>query len=362
MNSRISVALVAILCLGAAGDVLADCAADSTVQQTQQRFANGQKLERAGDVAGAFHAYVAAQDYTCDPNPVEGPAAQRAAALALPLGAAAEKSRDFEEAFDIYEAGGQYAAADRALMSWVRANPDDPGAFSKAREALDYRSLPAFAANNKVRLAVTGAYKLDPQNVAEILAMPAKGAERAFQKEAAAFNEDFLRGYMQQIQSRPEDLTDVDALQTWAGGFQAFLQKWSRTGDDNLMKSSLAALDLVHSWSVAATDRALSEKLAAQRNVRLEQRATVLVNSYAAAPRLLDAAISYRSAVHTENETARQATIAAIRSQAAQLGDAASSRQRYSLALDYYEVAGQRDKAEAVQEKVRKLAMARMQP
>ena len=96
MKSRLSIAIVAVLCLGIASEALADCAADSTVTQTKQRYAKGQQLETAGDLEGAFSAYVGAQDYTCDPNPVEAAAAQHAAGLALKLGAAAAQVGPWE--------------------------------------------------------------------------------------------------------------------------------------------------------------------------------------------------------------------------------------------------------------------------
>jgi hypothetical protein len=362
MKSKLSWAVIAVLCYGVIGNALADCAADSTVAETKQRYAKGQQLESAGDIEGAFAAYVGAQDYTCDPNPVESVAAQRAAALASKLGATAEKSGNFERAFRIYDDGGQYAAADRALMSWVRANPDNPSVFSTARDAFNYRALPAFAANNKARLAVTGAYQPDPKNIAEVMAMPAKGAERAFQKEAGSFDEEYLRAYVQLIESRPEDATDAAAVQAWTNSQQAFGRKWSKYSAEKPLNASLNALELVQRWASATNDRAQSEKIEAQRNQRLEQRAATLTKSYASAPELLDTAISYRAAIRTENDGAKQASIAAIKSQADKLGDAANANRRYNLAAEYYGIAGQDAKAQAARDTQQKLAMAKMQP
>lgn len=359
MKSSISIAIVALLGLTVASDVLADCAADSTVQETQQRYAKAQKLEAAGDLAGAFAAYVGAQDYTCDSNPVEAPAAARAAPLALKLGAAAEQSKNFEKAFQIYDDGGQYAAAERALMAWVRANPDNPSVFGRAREAFDYRASPAFAANNKARLAVTGAYQPNAQNIAEVQAMPAKGAERAFQKEAAAFNEEYLRGYVQQIQSRPDDPSDMAATQAWTNTHTVFLQRWQKSGDP--LEISRDALSLVHSWSSATSDEALAAKIATRRNQVLEQRAATLAKTYAGAPEFLTAAIDYQMDVQAD-EAVKQSRAESIRTQANQLGDAANGKQRYILAAQYFRVAGQDAKAQAAQDAYQKSVMNRMQP
>ncbi|MFL6575789.1 MAG: hypothetical protein ACJ8MR_04190 [Povalibacter sp.] len=362
MKTKLSIAVLAVLCLGAATTVLADCAADSTVAQTKQRYVKAQQLESAGNLEAAFGAYVGAQDYTCEPNPVEAAAAQRAAALASKLGAVAEKSGNFEKAFHIYNDGGQYAAADRALMAWVRANPDDPSVFKTAREAFDYRSLPAFAANNKVRLGVTGAYQPDSKNIAEVLAMPEKGAERAFRNEVSLFNEDFLRAYVQRIQARPDDATDMAAVQAYASAQQAFAQKWSKFTTEAPLKGSLRALELVQTWATATNDRTLGEKIEAQRNQRLQQRATTLVKNYSGAPDLLEAAIDYQMAVRSENDAGKQTQVAAIKTQAGQLGDAANAKQRYELAVEYYDLADQDAKAQATRDTQQKLAMAKMQP
>lgn len=361
MNPRIPAALIGLLCFGAMSNAFADCGATTTTQDTQRFYANGQKLERAGDKAGAYAAYMAAQELTCDANPVEGPAAQRAAALALEFGAAAEKRGDYAKAFDFYDNGGHYAIADRVLMVWVRANPDEPSVFTKARETLDYRALPAFQSNNEARLRATGAYQPDPKNLAEVLTMPAKGADRALQKEAAAFSEEYLRGYVQQIQSRPNDPTDFAATQAWMNSQQSFLQKWSQYPSGDPLKASRQALALVHTWSAATTDQALGEKLATLRNQRLEQRVATLTKSYSEAPQLLEAAVTYQLSVQMDDAAKRSRT-AAIKSQASQLGDAANARQRYGLASEYYSVAGEDAKAQAANDAQQKLAMNKMQP
>jgi hypothetical protein len=355
MTSRILTTLISISCLAAAGTALADCGASGTLAGTRKAYQSGQQLERAGNASAAFAAYIEAQEPTCEPNPIEIDAARRAAALALPLGAAAEKNGDFEHAFRYYEDGGQYAAADRALMKWVRARPDDPSVFAQARETLDARTLPAFENNNQVRLSITGAYQPDPRNLAEVLAMPAKGAERAFAQEAQAFDEQYLREYVQVIQSRPDDPTDFDALQASANVQQAFAQKW---GQDRL-KGSRDALSLVQSWIGVSSDRAWSERTQAQRHERLEQRVATLTKSYPGAPELLEAAIDYVHAMNLERADTRVGTIEA---QAGRLGDEASAKHRPGLAAEYYDVARQEAKARAEQERSRQQAMAKMQP
>jgi hypothetical protein len=50
----------------------------------------------------------------------------------------------------------------------------------------------------------------------------------------------------------------------------------------------------------------------------------------------------------------------AVRTLAARLGDAAIAKQRFSLAADYYDVAGQDPKADAARERMQQLAMNRV--
>ena len=250
MNLSLPNTLLAVACFVAMGNAFADCAADYTVQDTQRFYSEAQQLERAGKVRGALAKYVVAQGYTCDANPVEADAAKHAAALALALATAAEKKGDFQDAFDLYDAGGHYAAADRALMSLVRANPDDPSLFTKAREVLEYRALPAFSNNNKIRLAVTGAYRPDPKNLAEVFAMPATGVQRALQKETAILSEQYLHDRVQLTQSVPDDPTDAGAMQKAMLAQQNFAQKYST----DPLRASRDALDLAYRWSVASND------------------------------------------------------------------------------------------------------------
>jgi hypothetical protein len=173
----------------AASPSFADCAADSTVADVQRLYAAAQKFEREGRDDRAFHAYVVAQQYTCDANPVAVPAAQRGAVLGLELGSAAEKHGAFDRAFAIYEQAGQYAAADRALMSLLRTRPDDPSLFERARRTLEDRSSVEFDHNNRVRLQAAGGYVPNPKLLADVLKMPALGVQRALEKESGILND-----------------------------------------------------------------------------------------------------------------------------------------------------------------------------
>ena len=76
-NRKAMFAVITSLMWMAGTPAFADCAADSTVADVRKAYARGQSLEQAGQRAQALSAYVAAQDYTCDANPVEADAARQ---------------------------------------------------------------------------------------------------------------------------------------------------------------------------------------------------------------------------------------------------------------------------------------------
>ncbi len=359
MQTKITIRLAALLALGALSttlEVRADCAGAS-VQDVRRSFANAQQLDKAGKLREALGAYAAAQEYTCEANPVAGSATKRAAQIALPLGQEAEKKRDFEAAFSIYADGGLYAASDRALMALVRSGPDTPSIFTRAREVLEYRSSEAFQSNNKLQLEITGAYRPDPKHLEEVKRMPTLGVERAFKAEMAAWNEQYLRELADQIQSRPEDVTDMAAVQRFSTSQQTFAQKWP----NDLLRASREALSLATSWASAANDEAMQRKVETLRMQRIEMRVNTLTKSFHRAPSLLDAAIDYQM-MQLIDDAAKQSKAKAIRQQAAQLGELAQAQGKLHLATDYFRVARLDAKADAAQEQARQAAMMKMQP
>jgi hypothetical protein len=188
--------------------------------------------------------------------------------------------------------------------------------------------------------------------------MPAIGVERALKAEMSAWNEQYLRELADQVQARPEDVTDMAAMQRYSAAQQGFAQKWP----SDLLEQSRDALGLAWQWANVANDEALSQKVATQRAQRIEMRVNTLTKSFNRAPQLLDAAIEYQMMQQQLDDTARALKAKSIRQQAAQLGDQAHAQKRYLLASDYYRVARLDDKAQAAQELSRQAAMAKMQP
>lgn len=356
MNSRVLLALAlgALLCNGRA---LADC--DGGVDDKQRIYERALALERQGDKEEALFAFRAAQGYACGPqNPYEADAAKRAAPLGMELGAAAEKKGDLRRAFQLYDAGGHYAVADRVFMELTRAERDEPMAYQRALEHFRNRAAPSFRSNNAAALSVTGPYTPDPKYMVEVQAMPARGVEQALAKERAAFNEQQLREYVALIQSRPENVLDADAVARWTNAQQAFAKKW---GDTDPAAASRRALESLRMWGLNGNDDALRSSAERRWAQLVEQRATTLRTAFHRAPKLLEDAMDYYRLLGADHPDLA-GKLAAIRSQARQLAQQAEGERRYTLAADYYRVAGEDAKAEAVRSLQQQAAMQQMQP
>ncbi|MEJ1960579.1 MAG: hypothetical protein WDO56_03135 [Gammaproteobacteria bacterium] len=258
----------------------------------------------------------------------------------------------------LYDSGGQFAAADRAYIQMVRAKPDEPGTYQAALEYFRNRGEEWFSSNNAVALKVTGAYKPDLKLLAEVNGMPAKGIERATQKEASTFNEEYLRDFVQATQARPDDATDANAVQRAIGAQQSFANKWKQ---DDLVKVSRDSLENLRMWGLAAQDKALAATVAAKVAQLAQLRATTLRQKYFGAPKLLEEAMDYYRVPVSDNSKV-EVQVASVRTQALKLGDEANGKSRFTIAADYYEVAGAQEKAEAVREHSQQLAMQKMQP
>lgn len=344
------------LCLAWAPSAFADCGATATPASVRKSYATAQQHEKAGRLPDALAAYVAAQEYTCEGNPVEGDAARRAAALAKPLGTAAEQKGDLLTAYRYYESGAHYASADRVIIAAVRANVDDIALYDRARQHFSDHALPAFQANNAPRLAITGPYAPEPALLAEIAQLPTQRFAGALAREAKLFDEAYLRATVALEQSIPEDPTDMPAVQAAQARAIAHGRQWP---EDPLAKSR-ALLQLARDWAYRLPE-AQTAPLLQQAAARHAERAATLAAKYAGAPVLLENAIAYESA-RDSDPAAAGPRVAKVQAQALALGTTAERAKKYGLASKYYDVAGDDAKANAAREKQRQLAMAKLQP
>jgi hypothetical protein len=356
MSQKVLVAL-ALGALLFTGRALADC--DGGVDDKQRIYEQALTLERAGDKEAALRAFRAAQGYACGPeNPYEADAARRAAPLGQELGAAAEKQGELRRAFELYDAGGHYATADRVFMELTRAERDEPAAYQRALEHYRNRAEASFQSNNAAALRVTGAYTPDPKYMAEVQAMPAQGVERALERERAAFNEQQLREYVALMQSRPEDVLNAESVARWTSEMTAFEKKWQGTDP---AAASRRALQELRMWGLNGNDDDLRASVEKRWALLVEQRATTLRTAFHRAPKLLEDAMDYYRVLGADHP-GLEGKLTAIRSQARQLGEQAEGQRRYALAADYYRVAGDDAKADAARSMQQQAAMTAMQP
>jgi hypothetical protein len=352
MTSR-TVLMIAALALSMASNaVRADWDTEGERRSAEAAYVAGQAAERAGKLAEALENYRMAQS-SYNPNAIK--AAQRAAQIAPGLASAEEKKGNHAQAATLYDQGGHFAAADRALMAAMRAKLDSPQVVGELLKRFDERASEHFKAMQKLRLEVTGPYTPDASLVQEVRTALAKGPERTLQREAAAFDANYLKERVALARSLPETV-DMAAQMAAAERERAFLQKWP----DEPLKKSLGELAILRQWQRVEPNPAVQTSIDAQLLKRAEERAATLVASYSGAPEFLEAAKDYALAV--QHLKPAEPRIASIKATANKLGDEAEGKSQFALAASYFRVADERDKTEAVQKRQGQLAMQKMQP
>jgi hypothetical protein len=153
---------------------------------------------------------------------------------------------------------------------------------------------------------------------------------------------------------------DADAMQRFGAAQQAFAQKW-KDADADLTKASRRALDSLKMWGMTGGDENLHKSAQARFDQLIEQRATTLRTAFHRAPKLLEEAMDYYR-MRNGDAAQLEGELRAIRSQALQLANQANDKQRYMLASEYYDVAGEQAKADQARAKQQQLSMQKMQP
>ncbi len=358
MNSRIaSLTIAALALLLASHAARADWGLSKEELRTiEQAYPAGQAAERAGRMAEALAFYMTAQSYTGGPNPNAAKAAQRAAQIAPAIASAEEKNGNHAQAAALYDQGGHFAAADRALMVSMRATKlDSPRIVEELLKRFDERMSESFQANHKLRLAAAGPYTPDAGLIQEVRAALAKGPERTLQREATAFSAKYFEERVAVVRSRPESI-DLAVNMAAANRERDFLQKWP----DDLVKKSLGELAVLREWSQVERNPTVQASIEAQLVKRSEERAGALMNSYSGAPELLEAAKDYAIAV--QDLKPAEARIASIKAVAGKLGDEAEAKAQFNLAMSYFGVAGDSAKKQAAQNRLNQLMQAKLQP
>lgn len=352
MNSRTLRTIAALALLMASHAVRADWDTEGERRRAEAAYVAGQAAERAGKMAEALRRYMEAQSA---PNQNAAKAAQRAAQIAPPLASADEKKGNHAQAADLYDQGGHFAAADRALMTAMRANLDSPQVVGELLRRFDDRASDLFKRKHAFRLPVTGPYTPDAGLVQEVRTALAKGPERTLQREAAAFDANYLKERVALVRSRPDSI-DVAEQMAVVSRERAFLQKWP----EELLKKSLGELKVLREWSEVERAPTIQASISAQLVKRAEERAAALMANYSGAPELLEAAKDYATAF--DDLKPAEPRLASIKSLAGKLGDEAEAKGQLGFAYHYFKVADDGVKAQAVQKRHEQIALKKMQP
>ncbi|MBZ0220499.1 MAG: hypothetical protein K8I01_08735 [Candidatus Methylomirabilis sp.] len=279
----------------------------------------------------AFKSYNRARTPVCSAkNPVENEAAARLAPIALKLGKAAEKNGEIKRAFEFYEAGGHFAAADHMMLAIARAaGVNERDKVERAMSHFDGRRSGDFKIERKPALAAAGEYELDTSMYDEVMNLPAANGKKALEAESKALDEDYLGEYQAVLNARPKVPTlDEDVLKEGQASEKAFRRKWKT----DRIEESLKLLSEAHSWFVVAPPDARKEAISELGKRRI-MRGELITERYHGAPGLLEKAAQYFRAAGDEKR------IKEVRTKAKVLGDQAMQKGHFLDAKDYYKLA-----------------------
>lgn len=353
MTSRLASLTIAAFVLLLGGQAArADWDTEGERRAAEAAYVAGQSAEKGGRLTEALARYAQAQAV---PNPNAVAAARRAAQIAPGLAAAEEKKGNHAQAATYYDQGSQFAAADRAFMASLRAKLDTPAAVGALLKYFDDRSHASFKANRKVQFEVHGAYTPDAGLIQEVRTALAEGPGRTLQREAAAFDANYLKECVALVRARP-DSGDMAVQMAAAERERTFLQKWP----DEVLKKSLAELAAMRAWADVERDPAVKASIDALALKRADERAATLIANYSGAPELLEAAKDYHLAV--QHLKPAEPRVAAVNTLAGRLGDESEAKGQFGLAAAYFQVAGDSARKQAAQKRQEQLAMQKMQP
>ncbi|HSX84715.1 MAG TPA: hypothetical protein VLE50_04875 [Cellvibrio sp.] len=333
--------LIGLASCGFIVNAQADCVADISVSDAHQLLQRGEQLEREGNLYEALHRYKAAQGYVCEDggNPVAGTAARKAAELAIMQGKKAEAhqlfysdGQDKPGAFQWYEIGGHYAAADRALVAALKQQPEDRNLSAKAQEHFYIRAEEYFIANNQLRIRITGSYKVDPIHVAYVRQLPYDNVGKLLSKTAQQLPDAYLQELAalekQKHTIKPGDIAANIQLQQDAGQFE---QRWRSDRVKDVSKLFYEATD----WTRQMRDYAEAEQLRKRIDSVKLAHADKLLTHYAHLPEVFSQAMDYYQEMDLTGK------INQARKQANQFAEKAMADNFYERAARYYRIAGE---------------------
>jgi hypothetical protein len=330
---------------------LADCVADLSAADARRVYQEATQLEATGKLWDALLKYDTAQGYVCDDggNPVAKQALDKAIALGNQQGKVEEQKGNFYKdgkpvgAFQWYERGAQFAAADRTLIAALKKDPSNIQISAVAQEHFKVRSEAYFAANNKSAIAASGGYQLDTSYDTYVRSLPPTNIDRLLASYQILLPDTYLQAFAKLEQQKealkPGDMAGIINIQQQATSFH---QQWKTDRIEDIRK----AFDEAHSWTQQVRDYQEAEKLTEKIAQARLAHADRMMKSYSSTLEFLE------SAIEIYNQYDKESQIKAAKQKAADYADQAMAANQYERASRFYSLIGDHDKEQQARDKL----------
>ncbi|WP_331345329.1 hypothetical protein [Cellvibrio sp. UBA7661] len=329
----------------------ADCVADLGVADAQQAYQQGMNLEAQGQLWDAINKYDVAQGYVCDDggNPVAKQALTKAIALGSKQGKLEEQKENlFKDgkpvgAFQWYEKGSQFAAADKVLIAALKKAPTNRQLSAFAQEHFKVRAQDYFKSNNKTAISMTGGYSLDPTFDPYVVSLPPTNIERLLNSYNTVLPDAYLQAFAKLEQQKdaikPGDMMGAMNMQQASTQFQ---QQWKTDRVEDIRK----AFDEAHSWTQQIRDYKEADVWRAKIDQARLAHADRISKSYSGTVKLVESALEFY------RQLDKEAQISALEQKARSYADQAMAAAQYQRASDFYSLIGDYDKEEQARAKI----------
>lgn len=330
---------------------LADCVADLSVTDAKKAYQEGTTLETQGQFWEAINKYDAAQGYVCENggNPVAKQALSKAIALGSKQGKLEEqKGNLFKDgkaagAFQYYEKGAQFAAADKVLIAALKKAPTNIQLSAFAQEHFKIRAQDYFKANNKMAIDAVGGYELDPSFDPYVVSLPPTNIERLLDSYQTLLPETYLQALAKLEQKndaiKPGDMMGAMSVQQANTQFQ---QQWKTDRIEDIRK----AFDEAHNWTQQIRDYKDADVLRAKIDQARLAHADRLAKSYSGTVTLLESALEFY------RQQDKEVQIKALEQKARSFADQAMAAAQYQRASNLYNLIGDYEKEEQARTKL----------
>lgn len=329
----------------------ADCVADLSVADAQRAYQQGTTLEAQGQLWDAIDKYQVAQGYVCEDggNPVAKQALSKAIALGNKQGKFEEqkgnlfKDRKPVGAFQWYEKGSHFAAADKALIAALKKTPTDLQLSAFAQEHFKVRAQDYFTSNNKMAISMTGGYKLDPSFDPYVVSLPPTNINRLLTSYSTLLPDAYLQA-LAKLEQQKDAIKSGDMMGAMSAQQAAtqFQQQWKSDRIEDIR----SAFSEAHSWTQQIRDYKEADVLRAKIDQARLAHADRISKSYAGTAKLLESALELYRQLDKETQ------IKALEQKARSYANQAMSAAQYQRASDFYYLIGDYEKEQQARAKI----------